>query len=109
MGISKQILLNSMEFSEIFAQLHINKLIKLHKLVKLPDIPSFLSWLSLGYRVKVTAPLIRILTAGLSAAAEPLQSLLCQYNPSFDQRIFMECFENVHFTRTPSRASVGET
>ena len=76
MGISKRILLNSMEFSPIFAQLHINKLIKLHKLVKLPDIPSFLSWLSLGYRVKVTARLIRILTAGLSAAAEPLQSLV---------------------------------
>ena len=76
LGISKQILLNSTEFSQIFAQLHINKLIKLHKLVKPPDIPSFLSWSSLGYRVKLTARLIRFLTAGLSAAAEPLQFLL---------------------------------
>ena len=40
------------------------------------NIPSFLSWFSLGCGVKLSARLIRIFTAGLSAAAEPLQTLV---------------------------------
>ena len=53
-----------------------NKLLKLYKPVKPPNIPSFLSWLSLGCRVIITARLIKIFTAGLLAAAEPLEALI---------------------------------